>query len=123
MWHLSSVLWRPWAARVFCPAEIGGKMGRLDGKAAIVTGAASGIGRASTLLFAQEGAEVLAVDRDEAGLEQTVREVTDAGKKAFAHPGDAGIEWEVKAYVDEAVGRCGSRAVVYANAGLSGRPT
>ena len=42
-------------------------MGRLEGKAAIVTGAGSGIGRASALLFASEGARVLAVDRDEPG--------------------------------------------------------
>ncbi|MBV9586612.1 MAG: SDR family NAD(P)-dependent oxidoreductase, partial [Alphaproteobacteria bacterium] len=67
-------------------------MGRLDGKAAIVTGAGSGIGRASTFLFAQEGAQVLAVDRDEAGLEQTIKEVNDAGLQVFSRPADAGLE-------------------------------
>src|SRR5438270_11319409 len=95
-------------------------MGRLEGKAAIVTGAGSGIGRASTLLFVQEGAQVLAVDRDEAGLQQTINEVTDAGKQAFARPGDAGLESDVKAYIDEALRRFGKLDVVYANAGISG---
>ena len=46
-------------------------MGRLDGKVAIVTGAASGIGRASAILFAREGARVLAVDKNTEGLRET----------------------------------------------------
>jgi len=45
---------------------------RLTGRTAIVTGAASGIGRASALLFAKEGAFVALVDRDETGLQQTL---------------------------------------------------
>ena len=45
--------------------------GRLQGKAAIVTGAGSGIGRASALLFAKEGARVLIADRAEEGLNDT----------------------------------------------------
>ncbi len=95
-------------------------MRRLDGKAAIVTGAGSGIGRASTILFAQEGAQVLAVDRDEAGLEQTIKDVKEAGLQAFSRPADAGLESDVKAYVDEALTRFGKLDVVYANAGISG---
>ncbi|MDE0727451.1 MAG: SDR family NAD(P)-dependent oxidoreductase, partial [Alphaproteobacteria bacterium] len=47
-------------------------MGRLAGKRAVVTGAASGIGRASARIFAREGASVVAVDRAEKGLAETV---------------------------------------------------
>ena len=46
-------------------------MGRLEGKSVIITGAGSGIGRAATLLFAREGAKLIAVDRSEA-VEDTV---------------------------------------------------
>jgi len=53
-------------------------MGRLAGKIAIVTGAASGIGEASARLFAEEGAQVLAVDRPE-----SVIETVHAGNKAI----------------------------------------
>ncbi|HKY65655.1 MAG TPA: SDR family NAD(P)-dependent oxidoreductase, partial [Acidimicrobiales bacterium] len=46
--------------------------GRLDGKVALITGAGSGIGRQASLLFAREGAKVVAVDRDEATAAETV---------------------------------------------------
>ena len=54
-------------------------MGRLEGKTAIVTGAASGIGRASARLFAREGARVLAVDREAAALDETVASIRAEG--------------------------------------------
>src|SRR5436190_24066987 len=110
---LSNALWTAWAA-VYPLPNRRGNMGRLDAKAAIVTGAGSGIGRASTLLFAQEGAQVLAVDRDEAGLEQTIKDAANAGLQAFSHPADSGLESDVRAYVDEALRRFGKLDVVYA---------
>jgi NAD(P)-dependent dehydrogenase (short-subunit alcohol dehydrogenase family) len=61
-------------------------MGRLSGKRAIITGAASGIGRASLLLFAREGARVLAVDRELAALDAAVTEASAAGGSALASP-------------------------------------
>ena len=95
-------------------------MGRLTGKRAIITGAGSGIGRASALLFAAEGASVLAVDKVQANLEETVAQVKAAGGSAIAMAGDAGSESDVKAYVAKALKDLGGLEVVYANAGISG---
>jgi NAD(P)-dependent dehydrogenase (short-subunit alcohol dehydrogenase family) len=56
----------------------------LEGKAALVTGAASGIGQASALLFAAEGARVAAVDQNLAGVEETARLIVAVGGAALA---------------------------------------
>src|SRR5580700_5720772 len=61
---------------------------RLHGKIGIVTAAASGMGRAGALRFAQEGAAVGVVDLDEAGASAVVKQITDAGGKAIALAGD-----------------------------------
>ena len=95
-------------------------MGRLVGKRAIVTGAASGIGRASAGLFAREGASVLAFDRDEVGLRETVSAITASGGRAVALTGDAGLETDVQDAVGRAVAEFGGLDIVYANAGVSG---
>ena len=95
-------------------------MGRLEGKRAIVTGAASGIGRASALLFAREGAAVLAVDKTRDAVEETVAQITAAGGKGVAMTADAGNEADVQAYVARALAAFGGLDVVYANAGISG---
>jgi NAD(P)-dependent dehydrogenase (short-subunit alcohol dehydrogenase family) len=95
-------------------------MGRLAGKVAIVTGAASGIGRAAIALFAEEGAAVLAFDRDEAGLARSVDDAVAAGGRAVALAGDAGREADVAAAVAEAERAFGKLDIVYANAGISG---
>ncbi|MEO8203621.1 MAG: SDR family NAD(P)-dependent oxidoreductase [Betaproteobacteria bacterium] len=95
-------------------------MGRLDGKRAIVTGAGSGIGRASALLFAREGATVLAVDKTADAVQETVARIVAAGGKAVAMAADAGNEADVEAYVKRALAEFGGLDVVYANAGISG---
>ena len=95
-------------------------MGRLDGKRAIVTGAGSGIGRASALLFAKEGAWVLAVDKTADTVEETAAKITAAGGRAIAMAADAGSEPDVQAYVKRAIAEFGGLDVVYANAGISG---
>jgi NAD(P)-dependent dehydrogenase (short-subunit alcohol dehydrogenase family) len=95
-------------------------MGRLDGKRAIVTGAGSGIGRASALLFAAEGAAVLAVDRVEAAVAETVAAITAEGGRAMALAADAGSEADVEGIVARAIAEFGGLDVIYANAGISG---
>jgi NAD(P)-dependent dehydrogenase (short-subunit alcohol dehydrogenase family) len=95
-------------------------VGRLSGKRAIVTGAASGIGRATVILFAREGARVLAVDRAGTSLDDTVAAARAAGGTALAVVGDAGDETSVAGFVDRCVDEWGAVDAVYANAGISG---
>jgi NAD(P)-dependent dehydrogenase (short-subunit alcohol dehydrogenase family) len=93
---------------------------RLSGKRAIVTGAGSGIGRASAQLFAAEGARVIAADKAGGAVEETVAAIARAGGTAIAVAADAGSEPDVKALVDRALKEWGGLDVVYANAGISG---
>jgi NAD(P)-dependent dehydrogenase (short-subunit alcohol dehydrogenase family) len=97
-------------------------MGRLQNKRAIVTGAASGIGRASAILFAREGAKVLIADRAEAGLEETRALIAAEGGTVSAQLADAGSEADVVSLVERAVSEFGGLDVIYANAGISGSP-
>lgn len=94
-------------------------MGRLEGKRAIITGAGSGIGRASAQAFAREGAAVLCVDKSEA-VHETVEMIAKANGRALAMTADAGQEADVKVYVARAVKEFGGIDAVYANAGISG---
>ena len=95
-------------------------MARLSGKVAIVTGAASGIGRASAALFAREGARVVIVDRDADGLNVTEDSIVESGGAAKMYVGDAGREADVKAYVQLAIADFGGLDIVHANAGILG---
>lgn len=97
-------------------------MGRLEGKRAIVTGAGSGIGRASALRFAEEGARVLAVDLAEAGVRETVEAIARAGGRAEAVAADAADDATVAGLVARCVTDWGGLEAVYANAGISGAP-
>ena len=94
-------------------------MGRLEGKSVIITGAGSGIGRAATLLFAKEGAKLIAVDRTEA-VKEVVAEVKKAGGTAEALTADAGSEKDVIAFIDRALKDYGKLDAIWANAGVSG---
>lgn len=95
-------------------------MGSLTGKSAIVTGAGGSIGRASALLFAREGARVLAVDRDGQTLEQTLTIARGEGLQVVGETADASDETMVQQFVARACETFGGIDVVYANAGVSG---
>jgi 2-keto-3-deoxy-L-fuconate dehydrogenase len=92
---------------------------RLKGKTAIVTGAASGIGRASALLFAKEGAFVALVDRDLAGLEDTIDAIREMKAEASAHLGDVGDAEFAGMVVAETIARRGQLDVLMTAAGFS----
>lgn len=91
--------------------------GRLQGKIAIITGGDSGIGRASAVLFAREGAKIGILYKDEeedAG--ETVRLMKAEGAECFAKAGDVGIKAVGEAFVAEAIERFGQIDVVVSNA-------
>src|SRR5215469_5718828 len=75
------------------------RMGRMEGKSVIITGAGSGIGRAASLLFTKEGAKLIAVDKTE-GVKETVEQIRKAGGTAEAVTADAGSENDVKAFIE-----------------------
>lgn len=95
-------------------------MGEFDGKVAIVTGASSGIGRASALAFAAAGASVVAADVDVAGGEETVRTIGAAGGTAVFQGTDVSRVEEVDALVQRAVTEFGGLDVAFNNAGIEG---
>ncbi|MDH3233362.1 MAG: SDR family oxidoreductase [Alphaproteobacteria bacterium] len=95
-------------------------MARMKGKRAVITGAASGIGRASAILFAKEGASILAVDRIPDGLEETAEAITKAGGNVHAMTADVSNEADSKAIVANCVAAFGGIDAYFANAGVSG---
>jgi meso-butanediol dehydrogenase / (S,S)-butanediol dehydrogenase / diacetyl reductase len=92
---------------------------RLRGKTAIVTGAATGIGKASSLLFAQEGAFLVLADLDEIKGHQVTSEISAAGGKAIFVPTDVSKADEVQYLVQEAVRVQGKVDVLFNNAAIN----
>ncbi len=92
--------------------------GRLEGKAAIITGGDSGIGRAVALAFAREGADVLIsyLPEEETDAQETVRVVEAAGRRAVAMPGDIGSESHCQQIVQRAVQELGHIDILVNNA-------
>jgi NAD(P)-dependent dehydrogenase (short-subunit alcohol dehydrogenase family) len=95
-------------------------MGRLDGKVAIITGAASGIGRGSALCLAKEGAAVVAADLNSQGGEQVIAEIAAGGGRAVFQHTDVTNEADVQALVGRAIQEYGRLDVMFNNAGLAG---
>lgn len=96
---------------------------KLQDRVAMVTGAGSGIGRASALLFAREGARVAVVDVRENAAKDAAAEITAAGGQALAIAGDVSRAADTEAAVSQTVARWGRLDVFYANAGVPQWPT
>jgi 3-oxoacyl-[acyl-carrier protein] reductase len=91
----------------------------IAGRAALVTGAASGMGRATAHLFADEGAHVAVTDLSEDAVAAVVREITDAGGSASGWAMDVRDSARVKQVIDEAAARFGRLDILVNNAGLA----
>jgi len=95
----------------------------LDGKAAIVTGAADGIGRATAVMMAASGAKVLLVDIDEPRLAESTSIITREGGRAISMIADVSDEAAVISYVERAVSEFGRIDAFFNNAGILGART
>ncbi len=93
-------------------------MAKLNGRVAIVTGAASGIGRASAMVFAAEGARVLAADIDEPSGRETVARILEQGHEAVFARVDVSSETEIKQMAEDTVARWGRIDILFNNAGV-----
>jgi NAD(P)-dependent dehydrogenase (short-subunit alcohol dehydrogenase family) len=95
-------------------------MDKLEGKVAIVTGGAAGIGKATALLFAEEGANVIVADRDEENGRRVAEQIIRSGGKGIFLPVDVSRPDEVEAMVRTVVETYGRLDVLHNNAGVEG---
>jgi NAD(P)-dependent dehydrogenase (short-subunit alcohol dehydrogenase family) len=94
--------------------------GRIQGKVAVITGAASGMGRATAIRFAKEGASIVLTDLNSQGGETAVAECAAAGGRAVFQRTDVTSEPDIKAAVARAVKEFGRIDIMYNNAGIAG---
>ena len=95
-------------------------MARLEKKVAVITGAASGIGRSTAIRFAGEGAAIVIADLNREGGESTARECKETGGNAVFQLTDVAREEDIKGAVDRAVKEFDRLDIIYNNAGLGG---
>jgi NAD(P)-dependent dehydrogenase (short-subunit alcohol dehydrogenase family) len=98
-------------------------MGQLDGRVAVVTGAASGNGRAMALRFAEDGADVVIADLDDGGMEETARLVRQQERQALTTRCDVAVKADIDALIAATVERFGRIDIAVANAGVAERDT
>ncbi len=92
---------------------------RLSGKVALITGAASGMGRVATRMFVEQGAQVVAADLRQEGLDQTLAGIDSSlHSSILAVTGDVSNNVDVKAWIDAGVQKFGRVNVLYNNAGI-----
>jgi NAD(P)-dependent dehydrogenase (short-subunit alcohol dehydrogenase family) len=94
-------------------------MFRLDNKTAIITGGGSGIGKAITTVFAQQGAQVYVLDLDEKGGSATVQEIIDAGNKATFYKCNIADQKDVKKIIAEIAAKHSVVDILVNNAGIA----
>ena len=88
-------------------------------RVALVTGGASGIGRAAARLLAAEGARVCVADLDGDGAERVAKEITEAGGEAFSHTGDCSLPEANAEMVSRTLEAYGALHIAYLNAGIA----
>jgi NAD(P)-dependent dehydrogenase (short-subunit alcohol dehydrogenase family) len=91
---------------------------KLQGKTAIITGAAAGIGAASAALFAKEGAKVVTVDIDRTLLDQVCNQIERAGGNCFAVTADVSHQQDVQRVLDAAIQKFNRVDILFNNAGI-----
>ncbi len=93
---------------------------KLENKVAVITGGGSGMGKASALLFAAEGAKVAVVDLDERAAAETASEINAAGGQATAIRADVSKEADAEHMIAAAEERFGTPTIIFNNAGIEG---
>ena len=94
-------------------------MNKLTGRIAVVTGAASGIGKGIALLYAEEGADVAIIDKNGEGAARTAAAIKERGRRSLALAADVGDEAAVTKAFDQILGGFGAPDILVNNAGIA----